>query len=289
MAARELVPPRFLAPEPERRSSWLAPAIEAIATKRSPALAADLICELLPFHGALWDGELSYLLEIEEHDAVHVQIAAGSATIAFGRQARSTSPDFRLCGSAAAFASLAGGGAPRRRPAGVRVRGSRLAARRLLASCAAPVALHDLVKGGVAVWPGLLLAALAEAVDPRWTIGSSFTIAYEIEDADGAAFHVLVRDGAPISVVAADPAWPSSQSVVEGEGPASSAERRPVATTLRPEAVIRASERAFLAMVAGAALPDGQSVTIIGDDAPVLELLRWFARAQGLVAAPADS
>lgn len=286
---RELVLPRFArpGPDPAQRSAWLARAIEAIAAGRSPALAADLIGELLPLHATLWDGELAYRLETEERGELCVRIAAGKATVTSGRDEQRVSPAFRLRGSAAAFASLAGGGAPARRPAGVRVRGSRRAARGLFAACARPVALADLLDAGVSVWPGLLLAALAEAVDPLWTKGSSFTVVYEIEDAGGAAFHVAVRDGAPISVTAARPAARSSHAAAEGA--AALGEQRADATALRPQATIRAGEHAFLAMMAGVALPAAESVLIAGEDAPALELLHWFARAQGLVAAPADA
>ncbi len=291
-----LAPPRELvfarlappAPEPAQRSRWLASAIEAIATRRSAGLAADLIAELLPLHASLWDGELAYELEIAQRGKLRVRIAAGSAAVTSGQGVEGASGAFRLRGEAAAFASLAGGGAKGRRPAGVRVRGSRRAARGLFAACARPVALTDLIDAGVIVWPGLLLAALAEAVDREWTRGMSFTVAYEIEGAPGAAFNVLVRDGAPISVVAAQPAGQRSQGAADGEGAAASAEPRSDATAARPDAVIRAGERAFLAMVAGVAPPEGESVLVAGEEAPALMLLGWFARAQGLVDAPAQ-
>jgi hypothetical protein len=242
---------------PERRISWLAPAIRRVAG-RSPSLAGELIAELAAFHGRIVDGPLAYELRIKEFGALVVRTDAGCATvgttIGYG-----SGLDFMLEGRAAAFASLAGGGAAWR--AGrLRVRGSRRRARRLLAACRRPLALVDLIEADISVCPGPLLLAVAEAVDPVWTVGNDFTVAYVIQGS-AEAVYVRVRDGAPIAV---------SAQLSDGDQPA---------------ATVYVSERALLRVVAGVApLPD-EPALFSGDRGPV-ELLRgWFARAQGLAAA----
>jgi hypothetical protein len=119
-------PPLLAAPE--RRSTWLAPAIRRVA-ERSPQLAGDLITELAAFHAWIVDEPLAYELRIEELGPFVVSVDGGRATI--GPAAGYDSGlDFTLEGPAAAFACLAGGGAGRRL-SGLRVRGSRRRARRL--------------------------------------------------------------------------------------------------------------------------------------------------------------
>lgn len=242
---------------PERRSSWLAPAIRRVAG-RSPSLAGELIAELAAFHGRIVDGPLAYELRIKEFGALVVRLDGGCATvgttIGYG-----SGLDFMLEGRAAAFALLAGGGATWR--AGrLRVRGSRRRARQLLAACRRPLALADLIEADISVCPGPLLLAVAEAVDPVWTIGNDFTVAYAISGS-AEAVYVRVRDGAPIAV-----------STQLGDGD-------------RPAATVYVSERALLRVVAGvASLPD-EPALFSGDRGPVELLRSWFARAQGLVAA----
>jgi len=242
---------------PERRSSWLAPAIRRVAG-RSPALAGELIAELAAFHGRIVEGPLAYELRIKEFGALVVRTEAGCATVGT-TVGYGSGLDFVLEGRAAAFASLAGGGAAWR--AGrLRVRGSRRRARRLLAACRRPLALADLVEADISVCPGPLLLAVAEAVDPVWTVGNDFTVAYVIQGS-AETVYVRVRDGASIAV---------SAQLGDGDQPA---------------ATVYVSERALLRVVAGfAPLPD-EPALFSGDRGPV-ELLRgWFARAQGLAAA----
>jgi hypothetical protein len=240
---------------PERRSSWLAPAIRRVA-ERSGWLAGKLITELAAFHGRIADIPLAYELRIEEFGAFVVRVGGGHATVAT-TSGGDSALDFSLEGPAAAFASLAGGGA-RWRLGGLRVRGSRRKARRLLNACRRPLALADLAQAAVSVCPGLLLLAMAEAVDPAWTVGNSFVVAYAVQDSPGATICVRLRDGLPIAVSAG----------LDGEH--------------RPASTVYASERALLHMVAGIPLPPDETALLTGDPGPVRLLCGWFARAQGL-------
>lgn len=259
----EIELPRFAVPD--QRSDWLSKAIEALARSCSPALAGEFVRELVPLHARLCDEPLTYELRIDDADSVNVQIGSGYATVSPARDDSRLAADFWLEGSAAAFATVAGGGF-RGRHRGLRVHGSRRSARRLFTACRRPVALADLAHAGITVWPGLLLASLVEAVAPHWTKDSAFVVAYEIIGAHAATFHVKARDGAPLAL---------SVGVADDES-------EPAPLAEQPNATVRLNERAFLCMLAGVPLPEGQRVTFTGDEAAVHKLLGWFARAQGL-------
>jgi hypothetical protein len=256
---------------PTHKQAWLAPAIRRVAERHDAKLAAELVCELLSAQGPLLKRALTYTLRIEGWGDVHVQLQDGRATvrrlsaagIAAGAGAAKDPPArergaFLLEGPAAAFAELAAGGAGRRLE-GVRVRGSRRRARRLLAARRAPLELSDLAEADVRVWPGLLLLALAEAIPPEWTVGHGFVLAFAIESPPASAsvtIYAQVRDGAPLAVTR-----------VRGE---------------RPLSTVRLSERAFQCMFAGAPLPLGEQVLVEGSTEPLRLLLGWSDRIQGL-------
>jgi hypothetical protein len=254
--------PRVLALRPQRES-WLAPAIRRVAEERDSKLAGELVCELLPAQRV--KRALTYTLRIEGLGDVQVRLegerttvrrpSAGSIDAADGSGADSERGAFLLEGPAAAFAELAAGGTGRRLP-GVKVHGSRRKLRRLLAACRVPLALSDLADTGIQVWPGLLLLALAQAIDPQWTKGHSFVLAFAIEGQPSATLYVQVRDGGPIEVTR-----------VRGEQPLST---------------VRLSERAFVCVLAGAPLPPSERVFVEGALEPLTLLLGWSDRAQGL-------
>ncbi|HEV2998474.1 MAG TPA: hypothetical protein VGX16_05160 [Solirubrobacteraceae bacterium] len=254
--------PRMLVGTPPREP-WLARAIRRIAESGEARLAGELICELLPAQGLVLERPLSYRARIIGVGTVEVRVEGGRASVkpsAGERVARGRGGervDFTLEGSAAALAELAAGGYGRRL-AGVRLRGRRRRARRLMAACREPLTLPDLAQAGIAVWPGLLLRALAEAIDPAWTEGQSFTLAFEIEDAPGWTACVRVRGGEPIRVERL------------GEE--------------RPDTRVRVSERALLHMLAGVPLPSGERVLVEGSERPLQTLLYWADRAQGSAA-----
>ncbi len=260
-AAIEVVP-RQLQP-PTRREPWLAAAIRAIAARRDPKLAAELVCELLPAQRLVVERPLSYGLKIAELESPwQARLAPGRSEVGAVGAAAEAKPDFELRGHAADFAELAAGGTGRRLP-GIEIEGSRRRARSLRRARRRPLALWDLASAGIDVWPGLLLLALAEAIDPRWSAGRRFAIAFEIEESPLAptnvTLHVHARDGAPLAVT-------------------SKAQERPVTT-------VRLGERAFMCMFAGAPLPAGERVLVEGEMGPLEQLIEWSDRAQGRSAA----
>jgi hypothetical protein len=258
------VVPRVLA-APLRREPWLAAAIRRVAERRDAKLAAELVIELLPAQRLVVDRRLSYGLRLAELDGDRcVRFEHGQAEIGIRSGAGEADLDFELAGRAADFAELAAGGAGRRL-GGLSIRGSRRGARALRRARRRPVALWDLAAAGIEVWPGLLLLALAEAIDPRWSVGWRFAVAFEIVSTTACAHatvYVRVDDGAPLAVT--------------------SAPREPPTTT------VRIGERAFMCMLAGAPLPPGEHVLVQGDTAPLEQLIEWADRAQGRFAGPAS-
>jgi hypothetical protein len=242
---------------PEKRVSWLAPAIRRLAAQRDAKLAAELVIELIPAQRELIDGPLNYEIKIGELGTFYVTLEPGQATIS--REPRG-SVDFSLEGPVAAFSELAAGGASRRHP-GLRVRKGKRRARRFLKTRRKPIALADLAIANVDVWPGLLLLAMAEAIDPSWTTGRRFELAFEIEETSGVVIYVRICDGESILV---------SRTAV---GP--------------PVATISLSGHALICLLAGTQPPAEHRTLVTGDATSVDMFLQWTARAQGLSVASA--
>lgn len=256
------------------RSPWLAQAIRGVAERRDARLAAELVMELLPAQAPSVKGRIRYRAQIAELGDYEVTVGDGGASIVRSAdRAASDQPDFILSGPAAAFAEIAAGGAPKR-PAGLRVRG-RLRARRLVAARREPVSLSDLAAAGVVVWPGLLLLAMVEAIDPSWAGSQRFAIAFEIVGPQSATLHLQVRDGQPLQLVRAPSLTEDPGAIAAGDAPAA-ADELEVAVTAR------LSERAFGCMLAGVALPEGEQVLISGDAAALESALRWMDEVQGI-------
>ncbi len=208
--------------------------------------------ELIPAQREIVESPLSYEIKIGELGAFYVTLELGQATIS--REPRGV-VDFSLEGPVAAFSELAAGGAGRRYP-GLRMRKGKRRARRFLKTRRRPIALADLAGAGVDVWPGLLLLAMAEAIDPTWTSGRRFELAFEIQDAPGVVIYVRACDGEPIRV---------SRTAVGVPG-----------------ATISLSGHALTCLLAGAQPPAEDRTLVTGDVTSVDMFLQWTARAQGL-------
>ena len=120
-----------------------------------------------------------------------------------------------------------------------------------------PVGLAELGLAGAPVHPGLLLSGLAAAVEPVWTRGHRFSVAYAI-GGDG-TFTVVAADGGPLRVLPETP-------VSAGE----------IAATV----VVGAP--AFMPVLAGQAPPAGETATVVGDRRVVDLLHTWFDLARGV-------
>lgn len=237
---------------PDKRLSWLAPAIRRLAGQRDAKLAAELVIELIPIQREIVEGPLNYEIKIGELGTFYVTLEPGQATIS--REPRG-SVDFSLEGPVAAFSELAAGGAGRRYPS-LRIRKGKRRARRFLKTRRRPIALADLAGAGVDVWPGLLLLAMAEAIDATWTSGRRFELAFEIQDVPGVVIYVRACDGEPIRV-----------------------SRTAVGT---PMATISLSGHALTCLLAGTQPPAEDRTLVTGDVTSVDMFLQWTARAQGL-------
>ena len=240
---------------PDKRISWLAPAIRKLADERDAKLAAELVIELIPAQREAVEGPLNYEIKIRELGTFYVTLDPSQATIS--REPRGLI-DFSLEGPVAAFSELAAGGVSRRQR-GLRIRKGRRSARRFLKTRRRPIALADLASAGVDVWPGLLLLAMAEAVDPTWTSGRRFELAFAIQGTTGIVIYVRVCDGEPILVgrTAAD----------------------------EPVATISLSGHALICLLAGTQPPPEDRTFVTGDASSVDVFLQWTARAQGLTVA----
>jgi hypothetical protein len=240
-------------PEESRRISWLAPAIRRLAEQRDAKLAAELVIELLPAQRQVVDGALGYEIKIDELGTFYVTLEPSRGTVS--REGSTATVDFSLEGSAAALSELAGGGASRRQP-GLRIRKGRRRARRLLKARRRPLALADLANAGIDMWPGLLLLAMAEAIDPSWTAGRRFELAFEILDSSGVVIYVRICDGEPILV---------SRTA-----------------TGKPVANVSVTEHGLMCLLGGTPAPPEDNVLLRGDATSVEMFLQWTARAQGL-------
>lgn len=214
--------------------------------------------ELLPAQRQVVEGPVNYEIKIGELGSFHVTLDPTRGTVS--REGSSAKVDFLLEGSASALSELAGGGVSRRQ-AGLRIRKGRRHARRLLKARRRPVALADLASAGIDMWPGLLLLAMAEAIDPAWTTGRRFELAFEIVDSSGIVIYVRICDGEPILV---------SRTAVG-----------------QPVATVSLTEHALMCLLAGTLAPPEHEALVSGDATSVEMFLQWTARAQGLSAASA--
>lgn len=226
-----------------------------------PELAARLIVHGLPAATAALEGPLRYRLEVEEIGAFEVEVGdRPPATVREAAGDDGRGADFVVRADARTLARLAAGAGPlglllSRR---LRLRGSRrkaLALRRLSPD-AGP---RQLARLGAPVDPDLVYRALAYAIDPEWTRGHRFCVAYELTGEGGGTWYVAVDDGS-VRV--------SRQPPPEG-----------------PDAIARLSVEDWLALLRGDFTPSQAmqrgATDVIGALYPVTLLGRWIERADG--------
>ena len=231
--------------------------IERIA-KENPQLAARLVVMALPAAAARIPATLAYDLTVKEVGSWRVSVADGRARVdpisdSDGRA------DFRLTADAPTFLMLATGQA---RPLGLmlrgrlRIRGKRRRARLLRHMAGPEPTLADVVEAGGSIDPGVMIEALPYLIEPEWTAGHSFTVAYEIEGAGRWA--IEVRDGEPLRML----------------------------DEASPDATVRLSLDTYRRMAARQLTPDqamqGQLTQVDGQLYPVTLIGRWIDRSQGM-------
>ncbi len=223
-----------------------------------PQLAARLVIQTLPAAAARLDHDVRYDLSILElgtwrvaHDGVtrHDNGAPGDGV------------DFHLLTDARGLAAMAAGVSPmslllQRK---LKIRGKRHRVMKLRALAEGPEpSVAQAIRAGADVDADAIYRALAYMIDPEWTRGHEFTVAYEVTGEGGGTWFVRIRDGKR-PLVTTDGADPDAKLTL------SSDTYRELAGG---EITAAESMRRHLVEVEGALHP----VTLLG---------RWIERAQG--------
>jgi ribonucleoside-diphosphate reductase beta chain len=234
-------------------------------SEADPELAARLIVQSLPAAAASLPADLSWRLAVEGLGAWTITgpINGGPANVE--RSNGAGSEDFAIETDARGLARLASGASPLglilRRKLRLRGRRRKAIALRRLDSAAGP---RELAKLGGAVDPDLLYRSLEYAIDPEWTRGHRFVIAFEVLGEGGGSWTIEVDDG-KVSV--------RSGSAAQNGGPEADATLRLSIDTwmalLRGEISPSAAMQSGLSRAEGALYP----VTLFG---------RWVDRAEGV-------
>jgi ribonucleoside-diphosphate reductase beta chain len=141
----------------------------------------------------------------------------------------------------------------------------RIPRRRLLGASG----MREAARSGIPVDPDLAYRALEHAIDPRWTRGHRFTLAYELTGEGGGRWEFHVEDGS-ISIESRNGSPPASGA--DGAGSA-------------PDATVRMSVDTWRRVLAEEITPSSamqeQLVTVEGAMQPVTLFGRWIDRAAG--------
>jgi ribonucleoside-diphosphate reductase beta chain len=123
--------------------------------------------------------------------------------------------------------------------------------------------MREAARHGIEVDPDLAYRALQHAIDPKWTRGHSFSVAYELTGESGGRWVIAVEDGS----VRVDPESNGQPDVA-------------------PDATVRMSAETWRRVLAGEITPpqamQQQLVTVDGRMPPVTQLGRWIDRAAGI-------
>jgi ribonucleoside-diphosphate reductase beta chain len=225
-----------------------------------PELAARLVLHSMPAAAATLPSGLSYRLELDGLGAWTIRSNGGPAEVTEVPAGRDLNGEaFAIETDPATLAQVASG----RSPLGAMVRGriklrgrrrKALALRRLSAD-AGP---RDLARLGLPVDPDLVFRSLAYAIEPEWTRGHRFSVAYELVGEGGGTWRVDVDDGV---------------SVARGAGES-------------PDATVRIRYSDWLRLLSGEVTPaDAMRLGLTEVDGkvpPVTRLGRWIDRAEGV-------
>jgi ribonucleoside-diphosphate reductase beta chain len=227
-----------------------------------PELAARLVVHALPAAAASLPEGLSYRLELDGLGAWTVRPRGDRAEISpvDPDSAESDGEAFAISTDPATLAQIASGrsplGALARGRLKLRGRRRKALALRRLSTDAGP---RDLARLGVPVDPDLVFRSLAYAIDPAWTRGHRFTVAYELVGDGGGAWRVEVDDG--------------TVRVERGAGES-------------PDSIVRIRYSDWLRLLAGEVTPsDAMRLGLTEVDGrifPVTRMGRWIDRAEGV-------
>jgi hypothetical protein len=249
-AAADAAPAR--APAPEVGAPWLGRALTDL--RRSDENAAmDLLLGLLTAQGARREIPESFDVHVPGREPLrYVPRAQGPATLRPLTAAEKPARVRLEANSHHLQLLLTGEG--RRRP---RVRGP-FRARRALRKALGPVPLDvaELADAGILPPPRALYAALVQRIHPAWLADYDFVVEQDIEGPGADRWFVVVSGG---------------RLELSDELPG---ERR------GPDAIVRASQRAFAHVLSGKAPPEGEKVTLRGDRIALALLTQWTERAR---------
>ncbi|HEX8648526.1 MAG TPA: SCP2 sterol-binding domain-containing protein [Thermoleophilaceae bacterium] len=226
--------------------------------REDPELAARLVLQTLPAAVAKIPPPLAYDLTVDGLGSWRVTVDESGAQVSPRNGDSPDGLDFRLTTDAEGLAALAAGASPMRLMVGgkLRIRGKRRRAMKLRAMVEGEdPTIGDAIRAGAELDTDAVLRALPYMVDPGWTAGHSFVVAYEIGGAGRWVVHV--NDGQRLRV--------------ETEGEADS--------------TVRIDAGAYRDIVTGEMSPAEairvQKTVVDGPIYPVTLLGRWIERSQG--------
>jgi ribonucleoside-diphosphate reductase beta chain len=181
-----------------------------------PELAARLFVQMLPALAQRLTGPLAYDLEIEGVGTWHVAVDGngGGARVNKGSNG---SADFTIASDAAGIAALAARQSLLKLMASgkLRISGKRRRALKLRALADGPEpTIAGALAAGAELDADAIYRSLPYLIDPAWTRGHTFAVAYVIEDVGSWCVHV--RDGQPLTVTADAPADAQATVVTDG-------------------------------------------------------------------------
>jgi ribonucleoside-diphosphate reductase beta chain len=226
--------------------------------REDPELAARLVLQTLPAAVAKIPPPIAYDLTVEELGTWRVIVDERGASVSTSNGDGERELDFRLMTDAEGLAQMAAGGSPMRLMLGgkVRIRGKRRRAMKLRAMADGEnPSIGDAVRAGAELDTDAVFRALPYLVDPAWTVGHSFSVAYEVEGVG--RWVVQANDGQRLTV--------------DTEGEAGT--------------IARVSAETYRELITGDLTPAqsmrSQRTLIEGPVYPATLLGRWIDRAQG--------
>jgi ribonucleoside-diphosphate reductase beta chain len=226
-----------------------------------PELAARLVLQSLPAAAAALPAGLTYRLELDGLGAWSVRALGDHADVSEVPAGADLDGDaFAISTDPATLARLASGrspiGALARGELKLRGRRRKALALRRLASDAGP---RELARLGLPVDPDLVFRSLEYAIEPEWTQGHRFTVAYQLVGEGGGTWRVEIDDG--------------RVRVAPGMGD-------------DPDSIVRIRYPDWIRLLAGEITPSDSTrlglTEIEGRLFPVTLMGRWIDRAEGV-------